>query len=678
MPTKKPLGINQLIAVCPFGIPSLAVASGVLCGFAGMGWEVVICGLILTAISVATILFLGKRSVALVLKMRNWYLLPVFLGCGSLGLIAWQLFAPPRQIKEDASHTYATALIRDIAEGNSGDKLQLEILYFSGIDQRHAPLNSPIKAIVYTDATPFKRGDVVRFRNFLKPIERDNSYGKWLYSTGVAWTQHVPSDRLKKVGHSSSLLISAANVRDNLSQFIETTSLDKETKGFLQALLLGDKSGLNPETRNEFASAGVAHLLALSGMHLGIVTLILATLLLPLSYLMGRRSRYYFLIVGVWAFTVVTGMSVSLVRAAIMTTVFLLSMLLQRKRTGMNSLFAAAFFILLFDPTALFNIGFQFSFLTCATLLLLSDYMIDAIRKSYEGKYLLVHSEWANKHPLLLKMRLRADSYRQQMMNVVYVALAAFGVSWVLSAFYFHNISLMFLPANIVALGLVWIIFLTVLPFLALSSLGLTVEPLTRFLDLCCSGLSKWCHLLDEFSSSWNFISIREELLGAYLLVMALAALWIVTRKSHWLWWSISGASATLLLAIFLPVNLQARGLEVGVRQGEPSIQYVAGEERKPLTYRRGEISQLSTPAGSVVIADAETLPYEKIDKECRLLMIARGCRDNASELIEHFQPKEIVFVSGSEEEHLEMIKEKEIALRNPYEERIFLEYPSN
>ena len=142
-----------------------------------------------------------------------------------------------------------------------------------------------------------------------------------------------------------------------------------ENAALLKGLILGLRGEITPEIRTEFANTGVIHVLAVSGLHVGYVTIFL----LGLAFLFPLPSFYrtVFVMLGLLYYAGLTGFKPPVVRAVIMADLFFLGELLQRRRDVYNILAAAAFLILLFKPQALFDVGFQLSFTAVFSIIFL-------------------------------------------------------------------------------------------------------------------------------------------------------------------------------------------------------------------------------------------------------------------------------------------------------------------
>ena len=164
----------------------------------------------------------------------------------------------------------------------------------------------------------------------------------------------------------------AQDQQETLTRRLHDAGLSEESLPTSSALLLGNKTGLSKETRRKYAQVGASHLLALSGMHLGIIYGIMYLLFV-------RRIRYsewkWFwlppILLVIWGYAFVAGMPISLVRACIMFSLATLATLAQDDTPPLHILAVSALTILLFKPDALFEIGFQLSFVAVFFILTL-------------------------------------------------------------------------------------------------------------------------------------------------------------------------------------------------------------------------------------------------------------------------------------------------------------------
>jgi len=167
-------------------------------------------------------------------------------------------------------------------------------------------------------------------------------------------------------------------IREKLkNQFIEKMPL--ETGAFLRAILLGDRSELTKDIQDSFKNSGTMHVMAISGLHVGLIAL---SVLFLLRFLRIKREICYTLtILFLISFAFLTLSRPSVLRAVVMACIFLIGMLLGRRVDVYNTMGAAALFILIRNPKDLFNVGFQLSFLAVFFIISLVPRFMRLIRE---------------------------------------------------------------------------------------------------------------------------------------------------------------------------------------------------------------------------------------------------------------------------------------------------------
>lgn len=192
------------------------------------------------------------------------------------------------------------------------------------------------------------------------------------------------------------------------------------------ALILGDKGELGDDVRNAYTNTGAVHVLAVSGLHVGFIAWGLGWLfaLGPFGKTSWRWPRLFLILSGVWAFALVTGFSPSVMRAATMFSFLLVGKTLSRKANIYNILAASAFFLLLFDPFLVYNLGFQLSYLAVLGIVFFQ--------------------------PRIYKALYPPNKVVDYLWKLSSVALAAQLVTLPLSLFYFHQFPVYFLFSGIV------------------------------------------------------------------------------------------------------------------------------------------------------------------------------------------------------------------------------------
>lgn len=153
--------------------------------------------------------------------------------------------------------------------------------------------------------------------------------------------------------------------RERFSDYIDNLyhGRDDNSIAIIKALSIGSKEQIDDQTWENFRKSGTLHLLALSGMHLGIIYQMLHYLLAIMgNFPLARKIKSIIIITSIWLYTIFTGAGVSLLRASIMATVYEFATLIEREKNGINALSISAIVIILIWPEAPLGAGFQLSF----------------------------------------------------------------------------------------------------------------------------------------------------------------------------------------------------------------------------------------------------------------------------------------------------------------------------
>ena len=196
------------------------------------------------------------------------------------------------------------------------------------------------------------------------PFEFD--YRKYLYRRGILWQTYLGTDELVmlKPGKISLPRELTLHVLEGGKSTLEKTTLHEDDKALLFALLFGQKQGINDERYNAFSEVGIIHILAVSGLHVGLIYMVLGQLLFFLDrYKNGKPIKLILLILGLWTYALITGLGPSVCRASTMFSFILIGQLLYKQPNTYNNIAAAGLLLLIVDPWQLFNLGFQLSFL---------------------------------------------------------------------------------------------------------------------------------------------------------------------------------------------------------------------------------------------------------------------------------------------------------------------------
>ena len=168
-----------------------------------------------------------------------------------------------------------------------------------------------------------------------------------------------------------------AQLRHRLIERLEGSGFHPEVAGLIRALILGDRSGLDPDLYGAYQRAGAVHLLAVSGLHVGLVAALCNWLLWPVRRLPGGRWSHFLLGLGMlWGYAALAGLGPSVVRASVMCSIVSYALLINRQGDSLHFLALAALVMLgLVEPLWLFQAGFQMSFLAVWAILILYPWL---------------------------------------------------------------------------------------------------------------------------------------------------------------------------------------------------------------------------------------------------------------------------------------------------------------
>ncbi len=226
-------------------------------------------------------------------------------------------------------------------------------------------------------------GDIVRAQMTFRPLlGKFPGYQKYLENQDIFVTTRVRS--LELVRHEWNFKGQTLRWREQLKRKILKQMPDEKIGGLVVAMLLGDRSGLSQATKESFRKSGLSHILAISGLHIGIIYLFLCSLLSFFDLLpSGKTIRTILILLVLWMFAFITGSSPSVCRAVMMISLISLGKLFFRETSGLNLLATTALFLLIVDPRVLFQVGFQLSFSAVAGIMILTPLLTEACHRRF-------------------------------------------------------------------------------------------------------------------------------------------------------------------------------------------------------------------------------------------------------------------------------------------------------
>jgi competence protein ComEC len=299
------------------------------------------------------------------------------------------------------------------------------------------------------------RAEMRALSGAVNPYQFD--YRKFMANRHIHHQVFIPASSWRMIGVTTShgLRSLSVRIRERVSGIFRSMRLGDDEYAVISALLIGDRNGLDAGLKKEFKSAGVLHILCVSGMHVGLIYVVLSFTLSFLNRKAGLKVlRTIMIITMVWLYALITGLGPSVLRAATMFS-FIAAGAALRRMTGIyHTLAASALCLLVLNPGLLRDAGFQLSYAAVIGIV--------TLQRPLEG--LIPVTGWLPR----------------KVWAIATVTLAAQIATLPLSLLYFHQFPVFFIPANIVVLPLATLIIYSTLVCLACSPLAFIMPLLSR------------------------------------------------------------------------------------------------------------------------------------------------------------------------------------------------------
>lgn len=372
------------------------------------------------------------------------------------------------------------------------------------------PASGKLNVILLKDATiplALKYGDELiipakftETKPRLNPSEFD--YKSWLATQNIyheTFLKQVEVVKLKANTTSHNLTSFALQLRERQVSIYRRLIKDDDAFAVAATLILGYRADLSADILDIYSKTGTIHALSVSGMHVGLLYLILTRLLWFLNGKQANRIiKTLFILTGIWFYALLTGLSPSVLRAALMISAFIIAKLFAKNINSYNIVAFAAFCILLYNPFFIWDVGFQLSFMAVLGLI----YLQPKIEQCLIIKPFLLRKLW----------------------SIIAMSLAAQLATYPFSVYYFHQFPIYFLLSNLfitIPTALIMYIGIVILVF-RLDELGPLFEWLITFTN---AGLEQIAQLpFSGITSIWlNKIELCLLSFALILLIMALA-----------------------------------------------------------------------------------------------------------------------------------------------------------
>jgi competence protein ComEC len=322
-------------------------------------------------------------------------------------------------------------------------------------------------------------GDYLFLKNRLAPTQPPGNphqfnYKKFLSNSGIHHQMYLRAEEWKKTERTrkNPVFAFAFSARETMLRLLEKNGLKGDEFAVVSAILLGYNENMDQELREKYAGAGALHVLCVSGLHVGIIFFILSFLLKPLDKRKNLRYlKMVLLLLFIWCFAFITGLSPSVMRASLMFSLFSWRESRKDKSNPYNIIAASALILMVVDPYIITKIGFQLSYSAVIAIIALFDpiYKLLAFRNTVADYF------W----------------------KLAVVSIAAQLGTFPLAVHYFNQFPVYFLLTNIIVIPLVWLIL----------NLGVAVFTASVFSSFVSAKLSIILHyLLVGLNGSVDFI----------------------------------------------------------------------------------------------------------------------------------------------------------------------------
>ncbi len=422
-----------------------------------------------------------------------------------------------------SANLYTAQVIDHPAEREKSIRMTLRIISLDMADKKYK-CNGKTLCYIKKDANISipEYGDLILFSKNPVRVERTGNpgefdYAGYLQNKRIYHSVYLYQKDLKIISHGNGNIVRsfAYKIRGSiLNQINKYNSLSLKEYSIAAAILTGYDE-IDKTQREAYSDAGVIHILSVSGLHVGVVYL-MAQLLISMII---RKGRYLFLqpvfvLCFIWFYALITGMSVPVLRASLMFSMILIGKALRLQNNNFNILAAAAFVLLLIDPLAIFDIGFQLSFGAVAGIMLFKAPIAEL---------------WSPKNPILV-----------QIWNLIAISIAAQILITPLILYYFHRFPVYFMLANLFAVPLSGLIIYTGAIFIISTIIPFLARIIACILMSEIKVLNVIIDLIDRIPGAViGNIHISLLMAAVILVLLICCALFISTAKKQYIYASL-------------------------------------------------------------------------------------------------------------------------------------------
>jgi competence protein ComEC len=388
-----------------------------------------------------------------------------------------------QKLKSSALNDRFITLVKRIDNKESSGKILVNFLKIKANNQLQIGANFQIKGVVFKHKKPNN------------PDQFD--YGKYLTNKSILSQMYADSYEIK-IGKTidKDIWYYSDFLRNKILNNLENSKFSKDELHVVAALILGQQQDISSEILHDYQFAGAIHILSVSGLHVGFILLFITFLLKPLrKNKVGNAIRLITIIASLWGFAILAGLSPSVVRSVTMFSFVAVGMHLKRSTNIYHTLVVSIFLILLFEPSFLFDVGFQLSYVALFFIFWLQP---------------LLENLWTPNTKIAI--------YFWEILTVSFAAqIGAFP----LSIYYFHQFPGLFFVTNLIIIPFLSVIMALGVFVMVLAAFDYVPEIPAKILEYSIYFLNKiinWVASLEQFiikDIPFNW----QMLLSLYLLI---------------------------------------------------------------------------------------------------------------------------------------------------------------
>jgi len=397
-------------------------------------------------------------------------------------------------------------------------------------------------------------------------------YGAYLKRQGIGATAYIPSGTWRVTDRNASFSIrrEAGKWQQYLLDVYRKFHILGDNFSVLAALTLGYTDELQPDVRASYSATGVVHILSVSGMHVGIVYVVMAFLLGFMDKTQGKRIfKGLFIVLFLWGYAFLTGMSAAVVRSALMFSFISLATCFERKSQIYNTVFMSMLCMLMVNPSYLYDVGFQLSYAAVLSIVFFKP----VVNKIYTPTNKLARFVW----------------------TMLSVSLAAQVGTTPFTLYYFHQFPNYFLFTNFIAIPLSTLIIYLAMGLLVVSIIPVLSVAVAFMLDKSVGLLNLIIVTIQHlpFSISILSLDIRQSVF-LFLAIFCLSGYYF-SRKFAPL---AVGLSALLIVCVFsFLVNYQtltSRRMIVYAGQKNTHVSFINRNKNYVFTTDSAELEHIA------------------------------------------------------------------------------------